>query len=68
MQLGASQLGPAVNADGDSGIKTRPSKKYKTRQDLVDENVQLKNENVELKKRFEELKRKYDALKEERSG
>ena len=45
---GASKLGPAVDAAGGS-TKTKASKKYKSRQELVVENVMLKcKENVKL--------------------
>ena len=45
---GASKLGPAVDAAGGS-TKTKASKKYKSRQELVEENIMLKcKENVKL--------------------
>ena len=57
LQLDASQLGPAVDAAGGS-TKAKASRKYKSRKELIEENVLLKTQLLEME-------RKCAALEEE---
>ena len=51
---GASKLGPAVDAAGGS-TKAKAAKKYKSRQELVEENVMLKTQLLEMQIKCEAL-------------
>ena len=59
---GASKLGPAVDAAGGS-TKTKASKKYKSRQELVEENVMLKAQLLEMQRKCEALEEENRKLR-----
>ena len=59
---GASKLGPAVDAAGGS-TKAKASRKYKSRKELIEENVLLKTQLLEMERKCEALEEENRKLR-----
>ena len=65
----ASHLGPSEDAgEGSTGTKRGASKKYRTRQELQDENVHLKNQLLVLQRNLLEKDKRIEALELEKEN
>ena len=65
----ASHLGPSEDAgEGSTGTKRGASKKYRTRQQLQDENILLKNQLLVLQRNLLAKDKRIEALELEQNG